>query len=235
MHRIAFTFGLVCLAFATTPSTTSAQYIPGQPYPAPNGRVNQQRGATLGGIAGAVAGGLIGDNNGEAGAGAAIGGVLGAVTGGILGNAADKETTYQRQQNAVARQQNAYAQQQQVAVVNQSAVSIGDVVSMSRSGLSDSVIINQIQTRGVLTQPQVADIISLHQQGVSETVITTMQTAPTGPQRVARAAPQTTYIAPAPASVIIEERVVLPYYEPPRRHYYHRSYPRTRSGFHIRF
>ena len=49
-----------------------------------------KRGAAVGGLAGAVVGGLIGDKNNEAGAGAAIGGVLGAVTGGVLGNAADQ-------------------------------------------------------------------------------------------------------------------------------------------------
>ena len=62
------------------------------------GQANTQRGAAVGGLAGAIAGGLIGDNNGEAGAGAAIGGVIGAVTGGLIGNASDKEAEFNRQQ-----------------------------------------------------------------------------------------------------------------------------------------
>lgn len=222
---------------ACTALITSAILFPGvseAQFGAP--RANQQRGAVTGGIAGAVAGGLIGDNNGKAGAGAAIGGVLGAVAGGILGNAKDQEQNFQRGQQQ-------YFQQQQQAVVAQSSVSIADIVSMSRSGLSENVIINQIQSRGVLTQPQVSDIIAMHQQGVSERVITAMQQAPTGAQTVARAAvPQVVQqVQPvyAPTPVYIEERVVLPHYPVPVYHHYHgqRNYRRVhpRSGVHIRF
>ena len=121
------------------------------------GQGDTQRGAAVGGLTGAIAGGLIGDHNGEAGAGAAIGGVIGAVTGGLIGNASDKEAAYRRQQ-AVSRQY-----QNQIAY-QQSAVSTGDVVSMTRSGISESVIINQINQRGVIAKLQVPDIISLHQQ-----------------------------------------------------------------------
>lgn len=198
-------------------------------------RVNQQRGATLGGLAGAVAGGLIGDNNGEAGAGAAIGGVIGAVTGGILGNATDKEAAYNNQQRVYARQQQ--------AVVAQSSVSISDVVSMSRSGLSENVIINQIQSRGVTAQPQVSDIIAMHQQGVNERVITAMQQANVGQVQVASApqyaraqeyAPVQRVVTPSP--VIIEEHVVVPYYPPRRVHYHHGYRPaRSRAGVNFRF
>ncbi len=45
---------------------------------------NTQRGAAVGGIIGAIAGGVIGDHNDEAGAGALIGGAVGAVTGASL-------------------------------------------------------------------------------------------------------------------------------------------------------
>ena len=189
---------------------------------AASAQVNTQRGATLGGLAGAVAGGLIGDNNGEAGAGAAIGGVVGAVTGGLLGNAADQE--------AVIRQQQVYHHQQQQYAQIQSAVSLPDVVTMTRSGLSDNVIINQIHQRGVQQTLQVPDIISLHQQGVSEGVITAMQQAPIGPQRVARA-PQ---VISQPAPVIVEEHYVVPHYAPPR-FYYRRPPIHRHHGIHVRY
>ncbi len=198
-----------------------------------NGQANKQRGATFGGLAGAIAGGLIGDHNDEAGAGAAIGGVVGAVAGGILGNAADKDAELRRRQaayqNAQVYQQNAqayqYAQAQQATVI-QSAVTLQDVISMSRSGLSDQVINNQIRQRGYVGKLVVADIIALHQQGVRESVITTLQTA--GPPRatiaVARPAPtvvQQHIVHPQP-TVIIQEHV-MPSYPAPRYvpHYRH--------------
>lgn len=195
-----------------------------------NAQVNQQRGATLGGLAGAVAGGLIGDNNGEAGAGAAIGGVVGAVTGGLLGNAADKEAALNQQQRIYQQQM----QQQQQFAVTQSAVSIADVINMTRSGLSDSVIINQINQRGVQYTLQVPDIISLHQQGVREQVITAMQQAPTGVQRVARVPAPVTQRVITPAPVIVEEHYLVPHYAPPPYHY-RRPVHHHQHGFHIRF
>lgn len=225
--RLTFLTATVAMTTALSPSVSNAQF--GSPS------ANQQRGVVTGGIAGAVAGGLIGDNNGEAGAGAAIGGVLGAVAGGIFGNARDKEVRYQQNQQQ-------YVQQQQQAVVAQSSVSIADIVSMSRNGLSETVIINQIQTRGVLAQPQVSDIIAMHQQGVNERIISAMQQAPTGEQRVAQAtrpAPVAVQRVYTPAPVYVEEHVVLPHYPTPVYHHYH-GYrggrrPHPRSGVHIRF
>lgn len=191
---------------------------------------NTQRGAAVGGITGAIAGGLIGDHNGEAGAGAAIGGVIGAVTGGLLGNAADKEAEYYRQQSI-------QQQYQRQLAYRQSAVSIADVVSMTRSGLSETVIINQIHQRGVQNKLQVPDIISLHQQGVSENVITAMQQAPAGPEVVSRAdvvVPAPVITAPSP--VIVEEHYILPHYPPPRAYYYRRpAYHHHHHGIHLRF
>ncbi|TWT76695.1 hypothetical protein CA13_71920 [Planctomycetes bacterium CA13] len=199
------------------------------------GQAGKQRGATLGGLTGAVAGALIGDHNGEAGAGAAIGGVVGAVAGGLLGNANDKE-------NAIRQQQQYYQAQQSAMVATQGAVSIADVATMSRSGLSDSVIVNQVKQRGVQQALNVPDIIALHQAGVSETVITAMQQSPTGTQRMARVQ-QPVAVQPIiqQTPVYVEERMVVPSYDPhyyrPHPHYYH-HHPRPvpyRSGVHIRF
>ncbi len=197
-----------------------------------NAQVQTQRGAAMGGLAGAVVGGIIGDKNNEAGAGAAIGGLVGAVTGGVLGNAADKQQTID--------QQRYYYQQQQRQLRNveatQAAVSTADVVTMTRSGLSENVIINQIQQRGVQQRLEVSDIIALHQQGVTESVITAMQNSVTGVQRVARAeAPAVQPRVVAPAPVIVEEHYVLPHYPPPRYRHYHHHHYRPRHSFHIRF
>lgn len=205
------TSGLLILVFVIalgTPSLASAQY-------------NKQRGATWGGLAGAAAGAIIGDNSGEAGAGAVIGGVVGAMAGGLLGNAADKEAQLSQQRAAYYRsQQQQYARQQQTVAL-QSAVTLQDVIAMTRSGLSDQVVVNQIRQRGYLGKIAVPDIIALHEAGVSENVITTLQTV--GPPRqqpvtVARPAPVVVQEIYRPAPIIVE-RHVSPHYAP--SHYWH--------------
>jgi outer membrane lipoprotein SlyB len=198
---------------------------------------NTQRGATVGGIAGAVAGAAIGDHNGETGAGAAIGGIIGAFAGGLLGNAEDKQQAYQSQRQY---QQN----QRQLAEYQRTAVSSNDIVAMTRNGLSEQVILNQIQQRGVQTRPQVAEIIALHQQGVSENIITAMQKAPYRPSQQNR---QLGSVRRTPSQQHWDQQIIAPvrtyqsapYYPPPRCYYYpepiyhhHRGYS---SGIHIRF
>jgi len=208
---------LCCVGIATTASDAFAQ--------------RAQRGAVLGGLGGAVVGGLIGDHNDKAGAGAAIGGALGIVGGAVLGNARDKEINAQRQQQQYYYQQRSYAQQQRQYVQTQAAVSINDVITMSRSGLSDSVVMNQIQTRGVQQQLQVSDIIAMHQQGVSDIVISTMQGARVGGGAV-YSQPQSIIVQQGP--VYVEERVIVPSYQPaPVYHVHsgHSHYRGSRYGF----
>jgi len=189
---------------------------------------NTARGAVLGGLGGAVVGGLIGDHNRKAGAGAAIGGAIGAVGGAVMGNARDQEIAQQRQQQYYSHQQRVYVQQQQQQAYIQAAVSTSDIVSMSRSGLSDSVIINQIHSRGVQRQLQVNEIISLHQQGVSEHVITAMQNAPVGSVQAAPVVIQQQPVVVHQQPVVVRERYVVPRYSPPPSYHYHRGY---RHGF----
>lgn len=190
-----------------------------------------QNGATVGGLAGAVIGGIVGKQNDETPEGALIGGAVGAITGGLIGKAQDNELQRQRQaqqQQYYAQQQHVYAQQQAVA---NSGVSMTDVINMARSGVSESVIMSQLQAKGVQRRLEVSDIIALHQQGVSDTLITAFQAAPMATQLSAAA--QT----PAPSyssqpSVIVHERPI--YYRSPvyvhevyhpvpsyRHHHYH--------------
>ena len=206
-------------------------------------QTGKQRGATVGGLTGAAIGAAIGDNNNEAGAGAAIGGLIGAFAGGVLGDANDKDYAIRKQQ------QYYHAQQQQIARI-QSAVSMADIVSMRRSGLSDNVIVNQVRSRGFTHKLTVQDILALHQQGISEQLITYLQNAPIGEvqrvQTVPQPAPVVVHQPPViqrvitPAPVIYQKRVVSPYYrrgyKPSRSGY---GSPRggspSRSGIHIRF
>ncbi len=128
------------------------------------GQGNTQRGAVLGGLTGAAAGAIIGNQNREAGAGAAIGGALGLVAGSILGRTEDQ------------RVQDAYAfQQQQNAYLAQRALSPADVVQLTLSRVSDPVIIGAIRNHGVQRPLEVADIVYLSQNGVSDQVIQAMQ------------------------------------------------------------
>lgn len=199
-------------------------------------RGNTQRGATVGGIAGAITGAAIGDHNGETGAGAAIGGIIGAFAGGLLGNAEDKRQAYQSQRQY-------HESQQQLQQYQRTAVSSQDIVAMTRNGLSEQVIINQIQQLGVQTQPQVADIIALHQQGVSENIITAMQQArhrPSSYNRVTVPARRNPQPQNWQGSVIAPtyRYHAVPHYPPPGCYYPERIYHHHQgysSGIHIRF
>lgn len=224
---------LLALASVVGPTTAHAQFAPP--------RTGQQRGATVGGLAGAAIGAVIGDHNDEAGAGAAIGAAIGAVTGGVLGNASDKERVYGIQQRRAVPSgySNVYrggvsrpasvpvgvpvgrvASVVTPAPVPQTTVSPFDVVNMSRSGLSDNIIISQLRNRGLSQTLSVSDIISLHNSGVSEAVITTMQAMPVSRSatQVQTVASPPVYIEPQPP-VIVREHVVVPHPHPgyPRR------------------
>jgi len=155
-----------------------------QPALAQNGTRN---GAIMGGVGGAVLGGIIGHQNDETPEGALIGGAVGAVAGGIIGNARDKqlarERYYQQQQWQAQQYQqyhyyNNYRSVPTQATVMQPVVTTNDVLSMTRSGVSENVIINHIFATGVQRRIDANEIIMLHQQGVSDNVISALQQAP---------------------------------------------------------
>lgn len=216
-----------------------------------------QNGATAGGLAGAVIGGIIGHQNDEVPEGALIGGAVGAIAGGLLGRNQDNELQrqrYQYQQAYYAQQQQRYVQQQTVV---QSGVSTNDVINMSRSGLSEPLIINQLHSRGVQRRLAVSEIISLHQQGVNDNIITAMQQAPlatelaTSRSTIVNPPVQQTVQQPVVVqqpvyqpNVIVREPVIYSrppvvverVYHPPVRHYHHpRSYRSAGASFRIGF
>lgn len=170
-------------------------------------------GAALGGLAGAVAGGIIGHQNDETPEGALIGGAIGAIAGGVLGHNRDQQVARDRYY-----QQQAWNYQQQVR--QQRAVSIADVVTMCRGGVGDAVVISHIQSNGVQRRLETHDIISMHQQGVSEAVINAMQHAPMGTNYVTHVVP-----APPPAVIVREQYRVVPSYVVP-------VYPYRNYSFH---
>ena len=61
--------------------------------------------------------------------------------------------------------------------VRNHAVSVNDVVELVKSGLGESTIIRYVQDNGVQKRLSVKELIHLHEQGVSEPVITAFQNA----------------------------------------------------------
>ena len=181
-------------------SNAAAQY----PY-------NTQRGSVLGGLAGAAAGVAIGDHNDKPLAGALIGGAIGMATGAALGNSRDQQAAQNRAYQYQQQQQTQYLQQQQLS----RTVTIQDVIAMSRSGLTDAVIINHIQANGVRSELQVADVIAMHENGVSQQVIAAMQL----PRMTSPAPVVLTPVYRAPAPIIVEQYVSPRYHYPAPRPY----------------
>jgi hypothetical protein len=185
------------------------------------------QGAALGGLAGAITGGIIGHQNDETPEGALIGGALGAITGGLLGNAKDKQIAQDHYYQHQAWQHH----QQKLA----RAVTLVDVINMSRSGLSDPVIVNHVNTNGIAQRLGTHEIIDLYKQGVSEQVIAALQSAP-----LATASTTTIVrsVPPPPPAVVVrrEYHVVSPRYVPRYRYHPHPHRHAVASpGWHRRY
>ncbi len=161
------------------------------------------RGAAVGGIAGGLTGAALGDRHGNAAAGALVGTAVGALTGAALGDSIDAD---------VQRREALIEARTGTRMANR--VTTTDVMTLARSGLSDDVIVQHIQTHGVAMSLTPSDIIRLHDNGVSENVINTMQ------QTAARqfAARPIEPVVVGPPMVIRESYVAPPYWGPPLRH-----------------
>jgi outer membrane lipoprotein SlyB len=165
-------------------AATSAVVLTGCQYP--NGEQNNTAGgALIGGAIGAASGAVIGGRN--AGAGALIGGAIGAITGGLIGNSMDAE---QREQ---LRTQ---APQTYVHVQQGQPLGTEDVKALARAGVSDDVIIAQIQNSHTVYHLSAADIIDLHGAGVTDKVVNFMIN--TGNSTDATATATTTIVETAP-------------------------------------
>ena len=142
-------------------------------------QLHQPQETVAGGVAGAIIGGIVGHQNDETAEGVAIGGVVGAITGNLLGQSKDRQIRDQIQyEQAVLQEQHHIQQAQQVQF--QRALSIDDAISLSQSGVSPQLILNQINANGVQQEIGVSEIIVLSQNGVSERVIDAMQKASIG-------------------------------------------------------
>jgi len=185
-----------------------------QPYyyePAPDYYHNDTASGTfMGGALGAVSGAIIGGKK-DRGEGALIGAGVGALTGNLLGRAKDRSD---EQRAAVGAAVTAHANQQAAAM----AITNYDLVSMTRAGVSDDVIISTMRSRGARLDLSPNALISLKQSGVNDRVLLAAQEMNNGPAIV--------YGAPRPAVVVHEvPRTVIVRPSPWRHyHYHHRHY-----------
>ena len=182
-------------------------------------QTNTQRGAISGGAAGAIIGGIVGNQNNETAEGALIGGAIGALTGSLLGSDRDRQI-----------QQEYYFQQQQ-AVAYRNGLSMSDAIALTANGVGSEVIINQIQINGVQQRIGVNEIIALHKQGVDNRVIDAMQRAPLSSQMVQRP-PSRVQHYPVVAEPVFVPQVIWAAPPRPRHHHYHRPY---RNGASLHF
>jgi len=115
-------------------------------------------GALVGAGVGAAGGALITKSAG----GALIGGAIGAAAGGLIGYALDEQDRASLQENSPHTLKK---------IDNQEPLSIDDIKEMSRNGLSDNTIIDQIKSTNSIFHLSADEIIDLKKSGVSERVI----------------------------------------------------------------
>jgi hypothetical protein len=167
---------------------------------------HSDQGALTGGLLGAGTGAIVGHAMGNTAAGAVVGAGVGAVSGAAIGNSMDEAEARNR----------AMIAQQLGRQIDPGAVTVNDVIAMTRASVNEDLIINQIHAHGMATPLQTAELINLPQQGVSSRVIAAMQESPPRVQ-------QPVVVQPAPQPVYVEE---YPGYWGPRvyvgpRYYHH--------------
>jgi hypothetical protein len=144
------------------------------------------QGALVGGLGGAGLGAIVGNAVGHPGAGAAIGAGVGAVSGAAVGGALDDIEARNRAEIAARLGHPAPT----------GAVTVADVIGMSRAGVPEEVIITHIRNHGVAAPVQAGDLITLQQNGVTTRIVQAMQAPPVAvPQGVVVPGP---YAAPPP-------------------------------------
>lgn len=129
---------------------------------------HQDRGALFGGLTGAGVGALVGNALGEPLAGAAIGAGVGAITGAAVGQSLDDIEARNRAEIEARLGRRLAA----------GSVTVDDVVSMTKAGLDEQVILTHVRVNGSARPLQPADLIYLQNNGVSSAVIQALQQPP---------------------------------------------------------
>jgi len=155
---------------------------------------NTASGALIGGAFGALTGAAIGGRHG--GADALFGAAAGVVAGSLIGNAADQAQSAPVSYPAPATY---------VQVSQPQPLSLADVKSLVRSGLSDEVIISQLVTTHTGFRLSSTDIIDLRNSGVSDRLLNFMINTANDPNAVVSTAP--------PTVVVVDDRPPAPLVE----------------------
>jgi len=134
------------------------------------GRNATEIGTANGALFGAATGAAIGNQQNNALGGAIIGATTGAIAGNALGGKMERgndayETKFRTDQQALRER------------VDENAVTLDQVVQMSAALVSDEVIINEINSRGIAAPLTIDEIIYLSKQSVSPEVIKGFQNA----------------------------------------------------------
>jgi hypothetical protein len=131
---------------------------------------NTESGALGGGLIGGALGTMVGLACRNPLAGAAIGAGVGAGVGALAGNQEDRREQAYKDQVAAVKAVNAENAAR--------APKLEEIVGMSKNGVADGVIINQIRSCNVVYRLTPDDINYLTANGVSSAVIQTMQSPP---------------------------------------------------------
>jgi outer membrane lipoprotein SlyB len=129
---------------------------------------NTGSGVLIGGALGALTGAVIGGPR-NGGAGALIGAAAGAIGGGLIGNSMDQE------QDARLRAQ---APETYVKIDQGQPLAVANVKAMAKAGISEDVIISQIQNSHTVYHLSASDIIDLRDSGVTDKVVNYMINTP---------------------------------------------------------
>lgn len=130
-------------------------------------------GATIGGILGAAAGGIIGHQSRHGVEGAAIGAATGAVAGAVVGSQIEKPQA-QAPAEPVAPAAPAAGVAQSGQIANPNQMTIQQIVDLTSQGINEDVIIDKIRLSNSKFNLTVVDIDYLREQGVAQKVIDTM-------------------------------------------------------------
>lgn len=159
---------------------------------------NTGSGALIGGAFGALTGAAIGGRH-NGGPDALIGAAAGALAGGLIGNSMDRE------QDARFKTQSP----QTYAMVNQvPPLSLADVKTMAKAGVSEDIIISQIKSSRTVYHLIAADIVDLRDSGVTDKLVNYMINTPatvgdTTPTPAATAVVQQAPPPPPTESVVV--------------------------------
>ena len=122
-----------------------------------NSPYRSDQGAVVGGLTGAGLGALVGGASGHPGAGAAIGAGVGALSGAAVGGSLDDIEANNRAEIAARLGRPAPS----------GAVTIDDVIAMSRAGVTEDIIVTHVRTHGAAGPLRPNDLIVLQLSGAA--------------------------------------------------------------------